>query len=192
MKSDRDFLDGVYAKVEKLTASSVYGNDIKRKEHYHMPTNKQHVSTTRYLKYSGMAAGFLLLISSAIYLGNYKEKNNQIGNTPAPINIRTLNHTDQLLGQATDIVAVEASVKNDVVILNITESYKSSKNELLIPKYLDNKVIGLTDGQLAIVFINTDYKDAPVMDMFLWDSGNNSFINPYGETINEEILNNLY
>ncbi len=190
MKSDREFLDGIYAKVEEIESFSTLDNNLKLNGHYNKQTQKQHLSSTKYVKYAGMAAGFLLLISSALYINNYIEKNDQIDTQPIPRSFRMLGYTDGLMEQATDIVAIKASTKNNVIALSITKSYKASGNESKALNYLDNDVIGLTADQSAIVFIDADSKEAPVMDIFVWEPDSKSFINPYGEILTEEILNN--
>lgn len=191
MKSDREFLDGVYAKAEELTTSSVLDLELKYKEIYQPMNNKK---TTRYVKYTGMAAGFLLLVSSAVYLNNFAQKSNQIGNTPVPRDIRMVNYFEQLIEQASDIIAVEASDIDGEVVLIITEDFKNSGNDIQRINIVDNNVIGLMEGQSAIVFINADTKDASVMDVFLRDKDNKDssiYENQYGETITLEALYNL-
>ena len=59
MKSDREFLNGIYVKVEQVTYDSVLDFDLIHKKHN--PTMKRR-GTTRYIKYAGLAASFLLVI----------------------------------------------------------------------------------------------------------------------------------
>lgn len=191
MKSDREFLDGVFAKAEELASNSDLEHEPKLEQNYIKSVQKRHTSPIKYTKYAGMAAGFLLLIASGLFLNNLKDKNNQTDSTPIPRNLRMFSYTDQLLEQATDIVAINANGNKDAVALNIIKNYRSSNDEQWILNHLDNTVIGLTAGQSAIVFINEDSKSTPVMDIFILDTDNGSFINHHGEIITEELFNNL-
>lgn len=190
MKSDREFLDGIYAKAEKVKSISTIDNNLRFNEYTKMQPQKQHVSSTKYVKYASMAACFLLLISSALYINNYIEKNKQIANQPVPSNIRMMGYTDHLIAKATDIIAIKTNHESNGIALSIIKIYKSSGIEPKSLNYLNNDVIGLSDDQSAIVFIDADSKAAPVMDIFVWEPDSNSFVNPYGEIITEEILNN--
>ena len=188
MKSDREFLDGIYAKAEKLQSPiSTLDHDLKHKENYNKPTQNQHNYSSKHVKYAGLVASFLILLSSALYINNYININKQIDNQPVPSNFRMIHYTDQLMGQATDIVEIRAKYENDIITIDIVKRYKDSGNES-ISNYLNNDVIGLTADQSAIVFIDVDSKDIPVMDVFIWEADSNSFINPYGEIITNEIL----
>ncbi len=189
MKSDREFLDGIYAKAEKLQSPiSTLDHDLKHKENYNEPTQNQHTYSSKYVKYTGLVASFLLLLSSALYINNYIDINKQIDNQPVPSNFRMIQYTDQLMEQATDIVEIRAKYENDVITIDIVKIYKDSGNESKLSNYLNSDVIGLTADQSAIAFIDVDSKDIPVMDIFVWETDSNSFINPYGEIITNEIL----
>jgi hypothetical protein len=183
-------LDGIYEKAEKVVSISPIDNNLRLNECNNKQTQKQQVSSSKYVKYAGMAAGFLLLISSALYINNYIEKNNQIDSQPIPSNMRMIGYTDHLIEKATDIIAVKASQENNDIALKIIKSYKSSGIDPETINYLSNDVVGLSLDQSAIVFIDAGSKDTPVMDIFVWEPDSNSFVNPYGEIITEEILNN--
>lgn len=186
MMSDSEFLSGVYEKAEKITSDSMLDLNLNHKEQY------QPIRTTaRYVKYTGMAAGFLLLISSAIYLNNVTEKGNQVRNTPVPRDIKMVNYSEQLIEQASDIIAVEANVIGGEVKLNITEEFKNSGNDLKNINVLDPNIIDLEEGQLAIVFIRSDSMNTQVIDVFLWDEDKSIYENQYEETITSEALYNL-
>ncbi len=192
MKSDREFLDGIYAKAEKIKApTSMLNHDLKHKENYNKPAQNRHTSFTKHVKYVVMVASFLLLVSSALYINNYIEFNKQIDIQPVPARFRTIHATDQLMEQATDIVQIGAKYENGAITINIVKSYKDSGNESKLSNHLNNDVIGLTADQSAIVFIDINSKDMPVMDIFIWKADRNSFINPNGETITDEILDKL-
>jgi len=189
MKSDREFLDGIYAKSEKLESPiSTLDHDLKHKENYNKPTQNQHTYSNKHVRYAGLVASFLLFLSSSLYINNYIEINKKIDNQPVPSNFRMIHHTDQLMEQATDIVEVRAKYENDVITIDIVKSYKDSGNESGLSSYLNSDVIGLTADQSAIVFIDVDSKDIPVIDIFVWEADSNSFINRYGEIITNEIL----
>lgn len=191
MKTDREFLEGIYAKAEKLPPSiASLDHDLKVNEKYYKPSQKQDTFSSKYVKYAGMAAGFFLLLSSALFINNYIEINNQIDKQPVPISFRMIHYTDQLMEQATDIVEIRANQENDIITIDIVKSYKDSGNESKLSNYLNNDVIGLTKNQSAIVFIDVDSKDIQVLDIFVWEADSNRFINPYGEIITNEISDN--
>lgn len=188
MKSNREFLDGIYEKAEKIKSDSTFDNNLISYEHAIKQNLKKHASF-KYVKYAGMAAGLLLLISSALSVNKYFDKNKQNANQPLPRNLDMLSYTDQLINQATDIVEVKAYQDNNKITFRIIKSYKSSGNEL--NNYLNNDVIDISVDKSAIVFINTDSKNAPLLDVFVWEPDINSFVNPNGDLITDEILNNL-
>ena len=188
MKSDREFLDGIYAKAKKLQSPiSTLDHDLKHKENYNKSTQNQHNYSSKHVKYAGLVASFLILLSSALYINNYININKQIDNQPVPSNFRMIHYTDQLMEQATDIVEIRAKYENDIITIDIVKRYKDSGNES-ISNYLNSDVIGLTADQSAIVFIDVNSKDIPIMDIFVLEADSNSFINPYGEIITNEIL----
>ena len=187
MKSDREFLDGIYAKAEELKFRSDMDNDFELKGRDHTSVQKPHASSVKYVKYASMAAGIMLLLSSAFYIDNLVDKN-KLEETPIPRNFKIISYTDQLIEDATDIIAINANYNKDGVALNIIKSYKKSTKKSLLQNHLNNTEISLTEGQTAIVFINADSKEAPILDIFLLDADNNRFINPNGESITEELL----
>ncbi len=189
MKSDREFLDGIYAKVEKIT-SSISDKNLELNEYNTKKTQKNHVSYIRYVKYAGVAAGFLLLISSTLYANSYVKRNKQIANQPEPGKTRMMSYTDYLIGNATDILAVKASHENSDMALSVIKIYRSSEPKANVFHYLSNDVVGLSVDQSAIVFINADSRDTPIMDVFVWEPDSNRYVNPYGEIVTEEIINN--
>lgn len=188
MKSDREFLNGIYVKVEQVTYDSVLDFNLIHKKHN--PTMKRR-RTTRYIKYAGLAASFLLLVSSAVFFSNYKETNNQISDTPAPANIRMVNYSEQLIDQSTDIRAVEACSVDGIVEVKITEDFKNSVDDLQILKIVDSNTIGLKEGQSAIIFLKSDSANTEILDIFLWNKDNGIYTNQYGETIEIDTLYNI-
>lgn len=190
MKSDREFLDGIYAKAEKSSSMSPLDSDYLIKETHNKPTPKKHTTYTKYVKYGGMVAGFILLLSSTLYLNNYTEKNEQNDDQPVPSKFRMIPYSDLIIEEATDIVEIRAKYKDDVITLDIAHNYKESANGPSISNYLNNDVIGLTADQSALVFINADSKNTPIMDIFIWVPDSNHFTNLYGEVITVDKLTN--
>lgn len=190
MKSDREFLTCVYAKAEKLMSVPTPDYDLDIKEYFNNQTQKKHALSSQYVRYAGMAAGFLLLISSALLI-NHLGRSNQISNKPIPSNFRMMGYTNQIIEQATDIIAVKANHEENDITLSIIKYYKDSGYDSQALNSLDNDVIGLSPGQSAIVFIDATSKDASVVDIFVWEADSNSYINAKGEMITEETLNNI-
>ena len=190
MKSDREFLTCVYAKAEKLTSVSTPDYDLDIKEYFNKQSQKKHGFSAQYVRYAGMVAGFLLLISSALLI-NHLGRNNQISNKPIPSNLRMMGYTNQIMEQATDIIEVKANHEKNDLTLSIIKSYKDSGYDSQALNNLNNDVIGLSPDQSAIVFINATSKDASVIDIFVWEADSNSYINAKGEMITEETLNKI-
>lgn len=188
MKSDREFLDGIYVKAEKLTADAALIVDIQQKKD---DSAMKQRGSTRYVKYAGLAASFLIFISSAIFLNNYIGRNNEIVDTPTPSSIRIVNYHEQLIEQASDIIAVETGSFDDKAALSITEGFKTSGNEGQLLNALDSTMIGLKEGESAIVFMKFDSGNFKVLDAFIWDKENGAYSNQYGESIDLESLKNL-
>ncbi|SCP99488.1 hypothetical protein [Anaerobium acetethylicum] len=175
MKSDREFLDGIYEKVEK--AESDQPPKIRKR--------------ARYVKYAGMAAGFLVLAFSAMFLNRFTKSDDQNAATPAAYEVRMVDFSEQLIAQASDIVEVEARDDNGGMVVDITRSFKSSGNDLKGLPVADLEAAGLSAGQSAVVFVDADAGGTSVMDVFIGDADHLSYTNQYGETIELERLTGL-
>lgn len=192
MKSDREFLDGIYVKAEKLTSSnSVSDYDMELYENNNQRNKKFQSRTANYIKAAGVLVASLLVISSTINIYKPMNVNHLVDNRNMTRNTRMIEYQDQLIERATDIIEVKAKSESNLITLEIIGSYKDSKSESKISSFLNNDVVGLTLDQSAILFIDADSKDGMILDIFTWDSDENCFINSYGEIITQEILDDL-
>lgn len=192
MKSDREFLDGIYVKAEKLTSSnSVSDYDMELYENNNQQNKKFRPRTTNYIKAAGVLVASLLVISSSINIYKPMNVNHLVDNRNMTRNTRMIDYYDQLIERATDIIEVKAKSESNLITLEIIGRYKDSKSESKISGFLNNDVVGLTIEQSAILFIDADSKDGMILDFFTWDSEKDCFINSYGEIITQEILDDL-
>lgn len=176
MKSDNEFLNGVYKKAEELKAEASYNQ--QRKQKY----------STRYTKYLGMAAGFILLMSSTIYFVLLQENKEPI-NSPAPYGVKTIN-SGQILELATDIVEIDVKDNNGVLQQDIVKIYKESGNETIITAFFNDNNIDLIAGDSAIAFLQVDSNGAVLMETFIKTEAN-TYVSSFGEVVTEEELDEL-
>ncbi len=181
MKSDNEFLSGVYKKAEELKAE-----ELKAEASYNQQRKQKY--STRYTKYLGMAAGFILLMSSTIYFVLLQENKEPI-NSPAPYGVKTIN-LGRILEQATDIVEIEVKDNNGELQHDIVKVYRNSGNETLITAFFNGNNIGLIAGDSAIAFLQVDSNGAVLMETFI-KTEDNTFVSPFGEVLTKEELNEL-
>lgn len=215
MKSDYEFLNGVYKKAEELKAEleaekhipeeanqiteekQIREKQISAKANYDFNAlessfskkKKSHKGITRYAKYTGMAAGFILLLSSTIYFVKLQGDNGSI-DIPNPHGVKIINFSDQILEQATDIVEINVKDHNGVLQQEVTKVYKDSGNEVLITEFFQSNKIGLLAGDIAVAFLKVDTNVAVLMEIFI-KAEDNTYVNPFGDVLTEEKLNEL-
>ncbi len=195
MKSDNEFLNGIYKKAEELKAELEAEVKISEDEvgvnSFEASFNQKRKQKyfTRYPKYAGMAAGFILLISSTIYFVKLQENNNAI-DIPNPHGVKIINYTGQTLEQATDIVKINVKDNNGVLQQDIVKVYKDSGNETLIIAFFNDNNIGLIAGDSAIAFLQADSNGAILMETFIKTEAN-TYVSPFGEVVTEEELDEL-
>ncbi len=198
MKSDNEFLNGVYKKAEELKAEELKREELKAEEQIpevvdydinplETSFNKKRKQkySTRYTKYLGMAAGFILLMSSTIYFIKLQENMEPI-NSPAPYGVKSINSV-QILEQATDIVEIKVKDDHGVLQQEIVKVYRNSGNETLITDFFNGNNIGLIAGDSAIAFLQVDSNGAMLMEIFI-KTEDNTFVSPFGGVLTEEEL----
>lgn len=188
MKSDREFLDGIYKKSE----------DIKKDKSFELVDG---IKINPYRKYMALAATLLLLITSILYIesglnlsmGDKKVEEN-IPNTikqvqaPAPRTLMMISYTENLLVEASDIVGILGFEDEDKIEIEIIESYKGSFDRLEIIEYIREINISLEKDEHAIVFIQNHLENIEIMDVFLYSNETKNYVNEYGEMISPEQL----
>lgn len=189
MKSDREFLDGIYAKAEKLSSSnSVLYDRIEFDEMDNRRNRNSYTRSTGHLKFAGVFVALLVVLTSTINTNAPTNTKPSVDPRNVPRTANMMEYSDQLSEEATDIIEVKAKPQNDRITLGIVDSYKGTKSDSDLSNLLNNEVLSLTVNQSAIVFIDADSQDMKIMDIFVWNSDKNCFMNPYGETITREIL----
>ncbi|MFT4144088.1 MAG: hypothetical protein QM644_06495 [Mobilitalea sp.] len=193
MKSDSEFLNGVYKKAEELKAE--LEQQIPEEDNGITPLasafnrKRKQKYSTRYTKYAGMAAGFILLISSTIYVVKLQGNNAPI-DLPNPHGVKIINYSGQTLEQATDIVEINVKENNGELQQDIGKVYKNSGNETVIAEFFHGNNIGLIAGDSAIAFLQADTNGAVLMEVFI-KAEDNTYVSPFGEVVTEEELNEL-
>lgn len=187
MKSDREFLDGVYKKAEKMDAAKTISQ-----EEVSLPMKKEKRKVSffprRAVQFAGSLAVLTLVLSVSGILPQ-KEMTMDPGKVPrvASGNI-DLTEDHPLFEQSTEILEVKAEKKKGSVPLILTESYRESGEDALVESFLAKNELGIQDGQKAILFLEVKDGQVQVLDVFLWEEETDTFVNVFRETITRALL----
>ncbi len=185
MKSDREFLAGVYDKAKEF-ATNQEMLPPRIKQPYHKQNTSSNRNYLRRIRYSAIAASFLLLLSATVYQITNIPKQSE-ADIPSPSVARMLSYTEQLFEDATEIIEVRAIEESNQVELVLTHTYKGSFTDLTTLN-VNNELFSLSKGQTAILFLQVNLGNTQIMDIFLFDEGNDIYRNSYGEVITTERL----
>lgn len=187
MKSDREFLDGVYKKAEKMDAAKTISQ-----EEVSLPMKKEKRKESffprRAVQFAGSFAVLTLVLSVSGILPQ-KEMPMDPGKVPrvASGNI-DLTEDHPLFEQSTEILEVKVEQKKGSVPLILTESYRESGEDALVESFLAKNELGIQDGQKAILFLEVKDGQVQVLDVFLWEEETDTFVNVFRETITRALL----
>jgi hypothetical protein len=200
MKSDHEFLKGVYKKAEELRNKDEM--ELKHsKESQFEWMNIKHRKMNYIYRYGTMAAIVTIIILATSNLITPTNHNELINNEPNPINndpiglnnkgTRTLNILDLLFDTSTDVVEIGFNSADENNKYLIVKNYKTNleKDEILEVVYRED--INLHENQTAIIFIQQSEDEKFILDVFfsdLYQEG--TFINDYGDVITREGLEN--
>lgn len=187
MKSDREFLDGIYKKAEKMDAAKTISQ-----EEVSLPMKKEKRKESffprRAVQFAGSFAVLTLVLSVSGILPQ-KEMPMDPGKVPrvASGNI-DLTEDHPLFEQSTEILEVKAEKKKGSVPLILMESYRESGEDALVESFLAKNELGIQDGQKATLFLEVKEGQVQVLDVFLWEEETDTFVNVFRETITRALL----
>lgn len=187
MKSDREFLDGIYKKAEKMDAAKTISQ-----EEVSLPMKKEKRKESffprRAVQFAGSFAVLALVLSVSGILPQ-KEMPMDPGKVPrvASGNI-DLTEDHPLFEQSTEILEVKAEKKKGSVPLILMESYRESGEDALVESFLAKNELGIQDGQKATLFLEVKEGQVQVLDVFLWEEETDTFVNVFRETITRALL----
>ena len=176
MKSDREFLQGIYTKAEEMKLSTQTVNDkgpLSKKQWKSIfnikPTN---------LRFAMATAAFVLIISSGVFitsLTNEKsiEKPQTLGVIPRGLPITE--GEQQIWDKVTDVIEVRSS--KDESSYKIVQVYKGQALEKDILNRIKDPVTNLEDGQTAIILLEINEEDIMVLDIYYSEKDNNTYRN---------------
>jgi hypothetical protein len=180
MKSDQEFLKGVYEKVKVME-----GLEPKERDGY-----ERRKSTLRAmpLKYAVTAAAFLILVTAGAYIFDKNKTAEQVSPKPFTIDVRGIDSKDglkRLFDNATDIIEIrqEDSSKRAYQVIEI---YRHSDSENDILSELFDQLPQLEENQTAIVFMKKEPGSTTVLDSFIGSPGDETYQNTLGETVTKE------
>ncbi len=182
MKSDREFLQGIYEKAQELKLSTQIeerkGSSIKRQWN-----SKLHIKPAN-LRFAMVAAVFVLLITSGVFLKstiskNEVEKPQTFGLTPR--GFQGVEEEVQIWDIVTDVIEVKFSQnKNSLEIVHV---YKGQIKEDVLLDTVKHYITNIDQSQTALVLLK-DYKEyIAVLDIYYSDKANRSYKNSSNEEI---------
>lgn len=187
MKSDREFLDGIYRKAEKMDVSKTLShediallkNEEKRKVAYF---------PRRAVQFAGSFAVLALILSVSSGLPQWGTPEDP-GQVPR-VAVRSidLSADHPLFGQATEILEVKAEKVSSSILLSLVETYKESGEDLLLRSFLEKNELGIQEGQEAVLFLEVKDGEVQVLDVFNWEDEMNSFVNGFRDILTRELL----
>lgn len=190
MKSDREFLDGIYRKAEKMDASKTIsqekvtlGEEKKVKKHFYLP------------KYAVQLSGSFAVIALMIMVkGNFKEDHVVPGPRTSPIvysEYQALDLSHPLFEEATEIVEVLLEKSSEGLSLNAVRYYRTSGVEVLVEEFIENNELNLPEGDRAILFFRKEKEELILLDGFTWAMEYEAYENASMEVLTKELLEKI-
>jgi hypothetical protein len=180
MKSDREFLKGIYEKAKTMQ------DDRQEKEF----RSKAALKRTAYLGLGTAAAILIVTVSAGVFMQGWREEatKDQL-HTPGVTSFRSEipGGTQQLLNDATDIVVLEA-MQGEENTPKIHEIYKSSVDPATIFKALAQNMISPDPEQRILVLLKITADSSEVLDILLENEVEDTYTNPLSGTITKEEL----
>lgn len=186
MKSDQEFLKGVYEKAKEMEG-------LEQKEPAGYESRKSTLRAVP-LKYAVTAAAFLILVTAGAYIYDKNKQVEQISPQPMTIDVRGIDFGDGLKGlfdNATDIIEIRQEDSGERAY-QVVEIYRHSGNGKDILSGLSDQLPQLEKKQTAIVFMKKEGGSTQVLDSFIGSPGDETYQNTFGETVTKEkILENI-
>lgn len=179
MKSDREFLEGVYEKVKAMR--SIDSTKTLKPKRVSLFEKWQHPS----LAMAGSVVALAMFIG-IVWSGGAFDSFFDPAKRPQVIQTRFNQPEDVLINQATSIV--EVSTTNNGKELTISASYKQPLSLKQQQDVLDKLKTQRYTSQKGLVFITIDQEELTILDIFIWDEKASVFVNSFGETIRSTAL----
>lgn len=186
MKSDQEFLKGVYEKAKEM-------EELEPKEPAGYESRKGTLRAIP-LKYAVTTAAFFILVTAGAYIFEKNKPAEQVSPQPMTIDVRGIDFEDGLkwlFDNATDIAEIKQGGSGERAYQAV-EIFRHSGSEKDILSGLSDQLPQLEKKQTAIVFIKKEAGSTEVLDSFIGSSGDETYQNPFGETVTKEkILENI-
>ena len=190
MKSDREFLDGIYQKAEQLDPAKTISQaenvllksqEKRRKSYFSKPALK-------------LAGSFAVLALVFFVQGVQNKENLPVDPVDVPRVIsRTIEITEEhpLFTEATDILEVEAVKNASQIELRIVEGFRTSQESASLEGFLMKNELSVEEGKRAVLFLQMKDEKILVLDVFYWEEEIRIYLNAYRESLSKEIVEGL-
>ncbi|SHO43247.1 hypothetical protein [Anaerocolumna xylanovorans] len=182
MKSDQEFLKGIYEKAKEMELSEQ--EELKESE------SRKSFLRAIPLRYAVTAAAFFILISVSAFLHSKNKPMEQVTPQPMTIDVRGIDFGDglqQLFDNATDIIEVKQDNSGEKAY-QVVEIYRHSGDEKDILSKITDKLPQLEKTQTAVVFLKKESGSMNVLESFIGSTKEDTYQNDYGEILTKKEL----
>ncbi|MDF2868662.1 MAG: hypothetical protein K0R05_237 [Anaerocolumna sp.] len=186
MKSDREFLSGVYQKAEQIKTEEQMKQMKTEEEKPELFPGKRKVP----LRFALTATAFLIFLSVTYVFNNIpgtKEPATPQNFSLEPRGIGMPDYIQELIDTATEIAEVQP-VENGIGSYKILKLYKNSLTEDRITEKLTKLLPVLGEGETAIVFLSDDMDGLQLLDVFHEKESEKGYINSAGDVLTVDRL----
>lgn len=191
MKSDREFLQEVYKKAEKMKFEKQTVNDTRYsfKKFFSSLLKKKSAD----FRVAVVTAVFLLMVTSGVIINNLTMEKEKV--TPTPYNLipRGLPSTvavPQLWDNVTDVIEIQNSDNGGP--LNIVYVYKGHTGEEVLLDKINKDIAYLEQNQSAIVLLQVTGEDMNILDVYYLDIEDGTYKNLSDSVLTKEELEELF
>lgn len=180
MKSDREFLDGIYEKAKEMEVLE------QRERATYSRLNGSRKALP--MRFALTAAACFVFVSLGLLLYDTAKPKDQVVPQPSSIDIRGIDLQDNiqdLFDTATEIAAVKWQGENS---LEIEMLYRHSMGETRIKEELAKVLVSADEGGTAVVFLKAGDGGLELLDTFTWDKSEGTYRNSTGEVLAQERL----
>lgn len=190
MKSDREFLDGIYQKAEKLDPVKTISQEESILLTFQKKRKNSYFSSSA-LKLSGSFAA-LMLVFALQGIQTQKEVPPNPSDVPRVIS-RSIEITREhpLFHEATDVIEVEAVKNGSLIELTLLEAFRFSKENTALEGFLKENELGIEEGTRAVLFLQGTDGGIKVLDVFYYEKASASYLNAYRESFTGELLEEM-
>ena len=183
MKSDQEFLEGIYEKAKTMR------EDRQDKEFRSKAAHKR----MAYLRLGAAAAILIVTVSAGVFMQGWrKEATKDQLHTPGITSFRSEipGRAQQLLHDATDIAVLEV-MESEGSTPKIHKVYRSSVDAAAILEALAQKAISPDPERRILVLLNITVDSSEVLDILVENEVEATYTNPLSGSITKEELENL-